>query len=165
MSPRGGVRRVILDVVFRMMVVRTTKQQRAKFRVDRRRLRTEQGVLVNPKKDPQGLAHKFEEKTVWDVCFFDPMQEKWFRCVRYWPKRRVQSQNTNAKAKVTKTKTNSARDTMHFGCYFADHQYKSIISIFSVMIAFEATKGQYVMQNCALNPMVVLVYAEKELKV
>ena len=36
---------------------------------------------------------------------------------------------------------------------------------FSVMITFEATKGQYVMQNCALNPMVVLVFAEKEWKV
>ena len=32
--------------------------------------RTEQGVLVNPKKYPQGLAHKLEEKTVWYVCFF-----------------------------------------------------------------------------------------------
>ena len=108
-------------------------------------LRTEQEALINPKKDPQGLAHKLEEKTVWDVCFFDPMQEKWFRCVRYWPKRRVQSQNTNAKAKVTKTKPSSACDTLHLGRYFTDHQYKSIMCIFSVMIAFEAPKGQYVM--------------------
>ena len=37
--------------------------------------------------------------------------------------------------------------------------------IFSVMIAFESTKGQYVMQNGALNPTVVLVYAENEWEV
>ena len=77
----------------------------------------------------------------------------------------MQSQNTNAKAKFTKTKPSSARETVHFGRYFTDHQYKSIMCLFSVMLAFEALKGQYVMQNCALNPMVVLVYAEKELKV
>ena len=37
--------------------------------------------------------------------------------------------------------------------------------IFSVMTAFEATKEQSVMQNVALNPMMVLVFEENEWKV
>ena len=37
--------------------------------------------------------------------------------------------------------------------------------VFSVINAIEATKEEYVMQNCALNPMMVLVFAENEWKV
>ena len=56
LSPHGGVRRVILDVVFRMMVVRTTKQQRAKFRVDRRRFTYRTGGVRQPQKGPPRLG-------------------------------------------------------------------------------------------------------------
>ena len=37
--------------------------------------------------------------------------------------------------------------------------------VFSVIIAIEATKEQYVMQNFALNPMMVLVLTENEWKI
>ena len=56
LSPRGGVRRVILDVVFRMVVVRITKQQRAKFRVDRRRFTYRTGGVSQPQKGPPRLG-------------------------------------------------------------------------------------------------------------
>ena len=52
LSPRGGVRRVSLDVVLRMMVLYTTKQQRAKFRVDQRRFTYPTGGISQPQKVP-----------------------------------------------------------------------------------------------------------------
>ena len=66
---------------FCVVVVCTTIYDRAKFRVDRRRSWHRNRPLHLPLQVGLVFAHTFEENLVCSPCFFDPLEEKLFKCV------------------------------------------------------------------------------------